>query len=70
MLRQAEEMGTSLGQTLRVFSADMRKRRILMAEEKAMALPAKLTLPLIIFVFPVLLGVLILPAVVKVQGAL
>ena len=70
MLRQAEEMGTSLGQTLRVFSADMRKRRILMAEEKAMALPAKLTLPLILFVFPVLLGVLITPTVIKLQGAL
>ena len=64
MLRQAEEMGTSLGQTLRVFSADMRQRRILRAEEKAMALPAKMTLPLILFVFPVLLGVLTLPAVV------
>jgi len=64
MLRQAEEMGTSLGQTLRVFSADMRQRRILYAEEKAMALPAKLTLPLVFFVFPVLLGVLTLPAVV------
>ncbi|MFN7056753.1 type II secretion system F family protein [Hyphomonas sp.] len=64
MLRQAEEMGTSLGQTLRVFSADMRQRRILRAEEKAMALPAQMTLPLILFVFPVLLGVLILPAVV------
>ncbi|MBK8199064.1 MAG: type II secretion system F family protein [Acidobacteria bacterium] len=64
MLRQAEEMGTSLGQTLRVFSSDMRQRRILYAEEKAMALPAKLTLPLIFFVFPVLLGVLTLPAVV------
>ncbi len=68
MLRQAEEMGTSLGQTLRIFSADMRQRRILHAEEKAMALPAKLTLPLILFVFPVLLGVLTLPAVVKLQG--
>jgi tight adherence protein C len=67
MLRQAEEMGTSLGQTLRVFSADMRQRRILYAEEKAMALPAKLTIPLIFFVFPVLLGVLTLPAVVKLQ---
>ncbi len=67
MLRQAEEMGTSLGQTLRVFSADMRQRRILYAEEKAMALPAKLTLPLVFFVFPVLLGVLMLPAVVKLQ---
>lgn len=70
MLRQAEEMGTSLGQTLRVFSADMRQRRILMAEEKAMALPAKMTLPLIIFVFPVLLGVLILPAVVMLMTTL
>ncbi|KCZ51604.1 type II secretion system F family protein [Hyphomonas pacifica] len=68
MLRQAEEMGTSLGQTLRIFSADMRQRRILLAEEKAMALPAKMTLPLIFFVFPVLLGVLTLPAVVKIQG--
>ena len=70
MLRQAEEMGTSLGQTLRVFSADMRQRRILYAEEKAMALPAKLTLPLIFFVFPVLLGVLILPAVVMLSQTL
>lgn len=70
MLRQAEEMGTSLGATLRIFSADMRQRRILLAEEKAMALPAKLTLPLILFVFPVLLGVLILPAVAKMQGIL
>jgi tight adherence protein C len=70
MLRQAEEMGTSLGQTLRVFSADMRQRRILYAEEKAMALPAMLTLPLIFFVFPVLLGVLTLPAVVMLGRAL
>ena len=70
MLRQAEEMGTSLGQTLRVFSSDMRQRRILMAEEKAMALPAKMTLPLILFVFPVLLGVLVLPAVVMLGNTL
>ena len=70
MLRQAEEMGTSLGQTLRVFSADMRQRRILMAEEKAMALPAKMTVPLIVFVFPCLLGVLILPAIVTLQAVM
>jgi tight adherence protein C len=48
----------------------MRQRRILMAEEKAMALPAKMTLPLILFVFPVLLGVLILPAVVMLTKTL
>lgn len=67
MLRQSEEMGTSLGQTLRIFSKDMRQRRMLMAEEKAMALPAKMTVPLIVFVFPVLLGVLIMPAVIRFQ---
>jgi tight adherence protein C len=67
MLRQAEEMGTSLGETLTVFSDDMRTRRMLRAEEKALALPAKLTLPLILFIFPCLLGVLILPAIVQVS---
>ena len=65
MLRQAEEMGSSIGNTLRVFSKDMRKKRMLAAEEQAMALSAKLSLPLILFVFPTLLGVLILPAIVR-----
>jgi tight adherence protein C len=62
MLRQTEEMGTSLGETLTVFSDEMRMKRMLRAEEKAMALPAKLIVPLILFIFPCLLGVLILPA--------
>lgn len=62
MLRQAEEMGTSLGETLTIFSDDMRVKRMLKAEEKAMALPAKLMVPLILFIFPCLLGVLMLPA--------
>ena len=65
MLRQAEEMGSSIGNTLRVFSKDMRQKRMLAAEEQAMALSAKLSLPLILFVFPTLLGVLILPAIVR-----
>jgi tight adherence protein C len=65
MLRQAEEMGTSLGETLSVFSQDMRQKRMLRAEEKALALSAKLTVPLILFIFPCLLGSLILPAAVR-----
>ena len=65
MLRQAEEMGSSIGNTLRVFSKDMRQKRMLAAEEQAMALSAKLSLPLILFVFPTLLGVLILPAIIR-----
>ncbi len=65
MLRQAEEMGTSLGETLTVFSQDMRSKRMLRAEEKALALSAKLTVPLIIFIFPCLLGSLMLPAAAR-----
>ena len=67
MLRQAEEMGTSLGDTLKVFSDEMRNKRMMRAEAKALALPAKLTVPLILFIFPCLLGVLILPAAYKIS---
>ncbi|MEC7290725.1 MAG: SLC13 family permease, partial [Pseudomonadota bacterium] len=65
MLKQSEELGTSIGETLRVYGADMREKRMLRAEEKALALPAKLVLPLIMFVFPTLLVVLMMPAVVR-----
>ena len=65
MLKQSDELGTSVGETLRVFASDMRERRMLLAEEKALALPAKLVVPLILFVFPTLLAVLMLPAVIR-----
>jgi tight adherence protein C len=67
MLRQAETMGSSLGETLTVFSAEMRTKRMLRAEEKAMALPAKLVVPMILFIFPCLLGALVLPAAFRVS---
>ena len=70
MLRQAEEMGTSLGETLAVFSDDMRSKRMLRAEEKAMALPAKMMIPLILFIFPCLIGILMLPAFYKIKETL
>ena len=70
MLRQAEEMGTSLGETLAIFSDDMRSKRMLRAEEKAMALPAKMMLPLILFIFPCLIGVLMLPAAYRIKETL
>jgi len=67
MLRQAEDMGVSIGETLTVFSRDMRAKRMLRAEEKALALPAKLTVPLILFIFPCLMGVLLLPVIFRVS---
>lgn len=70
MLRQAEEMGTSLGDTLAVFSDDMRTKRMLYAEEKAMALPAKMMIPLILFIFPCLIGILMLPAIYRIKETL
>jgi tight adherence protein C len=70
MLRQAETMGTSLGETLSVFAAEMRTKRMLRAEEKAMALPAKLVVPMILFIFPCLLSVLVLPAAYRVSQTL
>jgi tight adherence protein C len=69
MLRQAEDMGTSLGETLSVFSSDMRQKRMLRAEEKALALPVKLTVPLILVIFPCLIGVLLLPAIFRFSQA-
>lgn len=65
MLKQAEEMGSSIGAALRTFSDDMRSRRMLLAEEKAMALSAKLTVPLIVFIFPTLMIMLLLPAGIR-----
>ena len=70
MLRQAEEMGTSLGETLTVFSDEMRSKRMLRAEEKALALPAKLIVPLILFILPCLLGAIMLPAAFKISQTL
>jgi tight adherence protein C len=67
MVKQAEEMGSSLGAALRTFSEDMRMKRMLRAEEKAMALSAKLTVPLILFIFPTLMIMLMLPAVIRIS---
>ena len=65
MLKQSEEMGSSLGTALRTFSEEMRSKRMLRAEEKAMSLPAKMTVPLILFIFPTILLMMFLPAAAR-----
>jgi tight adherence protein C len=65
LLQQTEALGTSVAATLRTFSEEMRARRMLRAEEKAHALPAKLVLPLAFFIFPVILVVVFLPVIVR-----
>jgi tight adherence protein C len=65
LIRQSEELGTSLAQSLRVYADEMRIKRLTRAEEKAHALPVKLVIPLGLFVFPVVLGVTLLPVALR-----
>jgi tight adherence protein C len=63
---QAERYGTPLGGALRVMAKENRDLRLAAAEKKAAALPAKLTVPMILFFLPVLFVVILGPAIIKV----
>lgn len=65
LLVQTDRFGTSIGQALRVHADSMRTTRRLKAEELAAKLPVKLLLPLIFFIFPSILIVVIGPAAIK-----
>jgi tight adherence protein C len=65
LLIQTDRFGTSVGQALRVHSDSMRMNRRLRAEEMAAKLPVKLMLPLIVFIFPSLMVVIIGPGAIK-----
>jgi tight adherence protein C len=67
LIQQSDELGSSITDALRVYSEDMRHKRLSTAEEKAYALPAKLSMPLMICVFPVLFVVILLPVFVRVK---
>ena len=64
-LTQAEKYGTPLGSALRVMAKENREMRINEAEKKAASLPAKLTVPMIVFFLPVLFLVILGPAYIK-----
>jgi tight adherence protein C len=70
LIQQSEELGSSLVQSLRVYSDEMRQKRLARAEEKAHALPVKLVVPLALFIFPVILGVTLMPVALKLFRAL
>jgi tight adherence protein C len=66
-LVQAEKYGTPLGQALRVTAQENREMRMMAAEKKAAALPAKLTVPMIVFFLPCLFVVIMGPAIMKIM---
>ena len=60
-MRQSFELGADIGEALRVYSDEMRTKRLLRAEETANKLPVKLVLPLGTCIFPVILLVIMVP---------
>jgi tight adherence protein C len=66
-LQQAEQYGTPVGQSLRVFAQEQRDMRLSEAEKKAAGLPPKLTVPMILFFLPVLFAVIITPAAIQIS---
>jgi tight adherence protein C len=65
LIQQSAELGSSITEALRVYSEDMRHKRLSRAEEKAYSLPAKLSVPMMVCIFPVLFVVILLPVVVR-----
>ncbi|MDP8994066.1 MAG: type II secretion system F family protein [Pseudomonadota bacterium] len=66
---QTEKYGTPLASALRVLSAEFRNERMMKAEEKAARLPAIMTVPLILFILPVLFIVILGPAACSISDA-
>ena len=69
-LNQAEKYGTPLGQALRVTANENREMRMQEAERKAASLPAKLTVPMILFFLPCLFIVILGPAIIQIRHAM
>ena len=70
LLIQTDSLGTSIGQTLRTYSVEMREHRLLKAEEKAMRIPVLMTVPLVACILPVIITALLLPPIIDVMRTL
>ena len=66
LLIQSDKLGTSVADTLRVYAVEMREKRRLRAEEKAYRLPVLISIPLVVCMLPVMIGVLMMPGVVRI----
>jgi tight adherence protein C len=67
LINQSIDLGSSITDAMRVYSDDMRHKRLSRAEEKAYALPAKLAVPMMVCIFPVLFVVILLPVIVRLR---
>ena len=69
LLIQSTKLGSSIAQTLRTYASEMREKRRMRAEEKAHRLPVLISIPLVACMLPVMIGVLMLPAAIRVARA-
>ena len=69
IIKQSEKLGASMGQALRAQMEMLRSERLSLVEQKAMRLPTLLTIPLVLFIFPSLLIVLLGPAILSAMEA-
>lgn len=65
MIVQSEQLGTSLATTLQVMAQELRTQRMLDAEKRAAELPVKMSVPLVLFIFPALMAVALVPALIS-----
>ncbi len=66
LLIQTDALGGSIAQSLRTYASEMRSHRMLKAEEKAMRIPVLLSVPLVLFILPVIVTAVMLPAAISV----
>jgi len=69
-LTQGEKLGVSISSTMRNLATEMRKRRRAVAEEKAQKMPIKLLFPLVFLIFPAIMIVLLVPAMIHIAEVL
>lgn len=69
LLIQSTKLGSSIAQTLRTYAQEMREKRRMRAEEKAHRLPVLISVPLVVCMLPTMIGVLMLPAIIRVVRA-
>jgi tight adherence protein C len=70
MLKQADRLGTSIGDSLRVYSDELRHKRMVRAEELAARVPTKMLLPLVLCIFPSIILVVMGPAAIQIVRTL
>jgi tight adherence protein C len=70
LIKQSSELGADISDAMRVYSDEMREKRLSRAEQKAHALPVKMVAPLGMFIFPVILIVVLTPVFIKIVGVL